>query len=189
MPPRLAITGTICLIVIGYTLYGQRECLFNLSPEDVCRKVYSLNPFPESLRIAEFIRENSRPDATIAVIGSEPQICFYSGRRSATSYIYTYPLMELQPHARQMQEEMIAQIEAAKPEFLIFVIVPTSWMAKPSSDKKILEWFNSYQAVRYNVVGVADITGLGPTIWRWNKQAADYKPVSDASVIVFKRQQ
>ncbi len=189
MPLRLAITGTIGLIVIGYTLYDQRECLFELSPEDVCRRVYSVNPFPESLQIAEFIRGNTRPDATIAVIGSEPQICFYSGRRSATKYIYTYPLMEPQPYAMQMQEEMIAQIETANPEFVVFVNVSMSWLARPGSVKKIFEWFDSYLLVRYEIVGIADILGNRPTIWRWNNQAAQYTPVSSAFVAVLKRRQ
>jgi len=189
MPMRLAITGTIGLIVIGYTLYNQQECLFELSPEDVCRKVYTGNPFPESLRIAEFIRGNSRPDAPIAVIGSEPQIYFYSDRRSATKYIYTYPLMEPQPYARQMQEEMIAQIETANPEFVVFVNVPMSWMARSNSVEKIFGWFHSYLFTHYEVVGIADIVINGPTIWRWNSQAATYKPASVSSVVVLKRKQ
>jgi hypothetical protein len=189
IPMRLVITGTIGLIVIGYTLYNQRECLFELSPEDVCRKVYTGNPFPESLRIAEFIRGNTRPDAQIAVIGSEPQIYFYSDRRSATKYIYTYPLMEPQPYARQMQEEMIAQIEAANPEFVVFVNVPMSWMARANSVEKIFKWFDSYLFTHYEKVGIADILGDRPTIWRWNSQASDYTPVSIVSVAVLKRKQ
>ncbi len=186
---RLVTTGAIGLIVIGYTLYDQRECLFELSPEDVCRKVYSGNPFPESLQIAEFIRGNTRPDAQIAVIGSEPQICFYSGRRSATKYIYTYPLMEPQPYAMQMQKEMITQIEIANTQFVVFVNVPMSWMTRPDSVKNIFEWFDSYLFVRYEIVGIADILVNRPTVWRWNNQAANYKPVSRVSVIVLKRKQ
>jgi hypothetical protein len=36
---------------------------------------------------------------------------------SATGYIYTYSLMEPQSHALEMQKEMIAEIEADRPEF------------------------------------------------------------------------
>ena len=185
---RVFIIGAIGLGAAGYSLYQQRECLFELSPEDVCRKVYSGNAFPESLRIAEFIRANSRPDAIIAVIGSEPQICFYSDRRSATKYIYTYPLMDPQPRAMQMQEEMIAQIETAKPEFVIFVNNPTSWLVRPNSVKRIFEWCPPYLSARYDVVGIADFIANRPTIWRWGNQAANYKPVS-SSVVVLKRRQ
>ena len=123
---------------------------------------------------------------TIAVIGSEPQICFYSDRRSATKYIYTYPLMEPQPYAMQMQEEMIAQIETANPEFVVFVNVPMSWLARPNSVKKIFEWCDSYSSAHYEVVGIADILVNGPTIWRWNNQAANYKPVSSSMGCCFK---
>jgi hypothetical protein len=189
MPLRLVITGAISLIAVGYTLYNQQEYLFVLSPEEICRNVYGTNPFPESLQIAKYIQDNTRPDAPIAVIGSEPQICFYSDRRSATKYIYTYPLMEPQPYAAQMQDEMIAQIETASPQFVIFVNVPMSWLARPDSVKKIFGWFDSYLFIRYDIVGVADILGNGPTVWRWNNQAADYKPVSRASVMVLKRKQ
>jgi hypothetical protein len=185
---RVFIIGAIGLGAAGYSLYQQREYLFELSPEDVCRKVYEDNPFPESLRIAEFIRANSRPDAIIAVIGSEPQICFYSSRRSATRYIYTYPLMDPQPRAMQMQEEMIAQIETANPEFVIFVNNPKSWLVRPNSVKKIFEWCPPYLSARYEVVGIADIIANRPTIWRWGNQAANYKPVS-STVVVLKRRQ
>ena len=189
MPLRLVITGSISLIVIGYTLYNQQECLFVLSPEEICRKVYTGNPFPESFQIAAYIRHNSRPDAQIAVIGSEPQICFYSDRRSATKYIYTYPLMEPQPYAGQMQDEMIAQIETAKPEFMIYVNVSLSWLVRPDSVKKIFEWCDSYSPARYEVVGIADIFDDRPTVWRWNNQAANYKPVSSDWIIISKRRQ
>jgi len=45
------------------------------------------------------------------VLGSEPQIYFYSGRRSATGYLYMYSLTEEQKYALRMQKEMIGEIE------------------------------------------------------------------------------
>jgi hypothetical protein len=168
-------------------LYQQRIFLFYNTPVNVCRIRYGTNPFPESVTIADYIRANTKPDETVAVIGSEPQIYFYSGRRAATTYIYTYPLMEPHDYAREMQEEMIKQIESSRPEFIIFVRVSTSWLASPNSIKLILEWFNSYQAEHYNIVGVADIFSSRQTVWRWNKQAVNYRPSSEDWIAVFKR--
>src|SRR5207253_2103843 len=93
----------------------ERQLFFELSPVEACRSLYAFQPFPESLAIADYIRTHSPPDAPIAVLGSEPQIYFYAHRRSATGYIYTYPLMERQPFAWQMQAEMSQEIQAAKP--------------------------------------------------------------------------
>ena len=149
--------------------------------------VYGANPFPESLRIAEFIRNNTGPNDTVAVIGSEPQIYFYSGRRSATSYIYMYPLMESNPFARSMQQEMITQIETAKPEFMVSVNITMSWLVKSSSDKTIFKWFESYCPQFYDLAGIVNILPSGQTVYRWNEQAVNYKPASEYWVAVFKR--
>lgn len=184
---RVFIIGATGLGVVGYTLHQQRAYLFDNTPEAVCRMVYGGNPFPESLRIAEFIRNNTGPNDTVAVVGSEPQIYFYSGRRSATSYIYMYPLMETTQFARDMQWEMIAQIEAANPKFLVSVNIKTSWLVKPSSDKEIFKWSDSYCSQFYDLVGAVSIMPLGQTVYRWNEQAANYRPVSEHWVAVFKR--
>jgi len=186
---RVFIIGVIGVGVVGYSLYQQREYLFDNSPEAVCRMVCGLNPFPESLRIAEFIRNNTGPDDTVAVIGSEPQIYFYSGRRSATSYIYMYPLMEPGPFASSMQQEMITQIKAAKPEFVVSVNVNISWLVRASSDKEIFKWSDSYCSQFYYLAGAVSILPSGQAVYRWNEQAANYRPASEFWVAVFKRRQ
>ncbi|MHC4124218.1 MAG: glycosyltransferase family 39 protein [Planctomycetota bacterium] len=113
----------LALVIISHSLYRQRDFFFKMTPTMAARNTYSPNPFPESLEIARFIRENTDTNDRIAVIGSEPQIYFYSNRRSATGYIYTYPLMENHPYAVKMQQEMAQEIEKTSPEFLVFVNV------------------------------------------------------------------
>ena len=51
--------------------------------------IYGPNPFPEAVRVAEYLREHTNPTDTIAILGSEPEIYFYAHRHSATGYIYT----------------------------------------------------------------------------------------------------
>lgn len=181
------LISIIGVAISGYSLYQQRIFLFDNTPEVVCRLIYGFNPFPESPSIANFIRANTSPDDTVAVIGSEPQIYFYSGRRAATAYIYTYPLMEPHDYATEMQQEMIRQIESAKPEFMVFVRVSYSWLARPGSVELIFQWFNSYQSKYYDVVGVADMVSSGYTVWRWNEQAVNYTPSSESWVAIFRR--
>ena len=43
-----------------------------------------------------------------------------------------------------MQQEMISQIEKAKPKFMIFVKVSLSWLPEPGSPQDIFEWFETY---------------------------------------------
>jgi len=139
-------------------ILSDRALLFTLSPIEACRRIYPESPFPESLRVAEYVREHTRPDDTIAVLGSEPQIYFYSQRRSATGYIYAYGLMEPQKYARQMQEEMMGEIERARPMYLVSVVVNDSWLWRPGSERLIFDWANQYTAQNYAAAGFVNIT-------------------------------
>jgi hypothetical protein len=183
---RSAVPVLLGLVAIIQPLYASRTVLFELAPAQVSRAIYGRNPFPESVEVARYIREHSDTSDRIAVVGSEPQIYFYSGRRAATGYIYTYPLMELQPYAAMMQRNMIQEIEAAAPRYLVFVSATRSWIARPDSDRTIFGWFESYQR-GFTRVGVVDILPQQETVYRWGEAAADYVPRSDVWLMVFAR--
>jgi dolichyl-phosphate-mannose-protein mannosyltransferase len=182
-----ALPAALLLAALVQPLTASRAVLFQLTPHQISRAIYGRNPFPESVEIARYIREHSGADDRIAVVGSEPQIYFYSARRSATGYIYTYPLMEIQPYASSMQREMIREIETAAPRFLVFVSATKSWIARPGSDRTIFSWFAAYQR-GFTRVGVADIVSPQETVYRWGEAALDYAPRSDVWLMVFERQ-
>ena len=151
------LVGT-ALIALAQGVFTHRALFFSLSPNDACRKIYGTNPFPEALELANFIREHSSPDNQIAVIGSEPEIYFYSNRHSATGYIYTYALMEPQRYALTMQREMTDEIERANPEFVVLVYSPWSWLRRKESESFIFEWIANY-IHDFERVAVAEIPG------------------------------
>ncbi|MGA2031192.1 MAG: hypothetical protein ABSG68_02955, partial [Thermoguttaceae bacterium] len=169
-PVGLLLAGVLLL-----PLWQQRGFYFFLTPSAACRQVYGTNPFLECPVIAEYLRKNTTAEQTIAVLGSEPELFFDAQRKSATGYIYTYGLMESHPFARQMQEEMGHEIEAAKPEFIVFVDVYTSWLLRPDSKKYLLEWAGRYLEQSYRPVGIVEILP-GRSEYHWNEQAAAYRP-------------
>jgi len=149
--------------VLGWPVLAERKFFFEASPADASRMIYPEGPFVESIRIAEYLREHTTRNDTIAVLGSEPQIYFYSDRHSATGYIYTYGLMEPQKYARQMQQEMIRDIERAHPKFLISVVMPDSWLQRPESERLIFTWANEYTAQNYTVAGFVNMVAPDKT--------------------------
>jgi hypothetical protein len=184
-PPRNILVAFVGLFVIGVCAY-QNKYLFALSPSDLCRIFYPQYLFNESIEIAEYIKNNSSPKDTVAIIGSEPQICFYSGRRSATRYIYTYPITEPHRYALSMRKEMMADIENSKPEFLIFPNVSFAWMASDDSARYFLLWANSYANRYYKLTGMIDMKQSG-TVYYWNEQALGFNPATNFWIAVFKR--
>ena len=177
------------LLVVSVLFHGawqQREFLFFMEPDKASRMTYGLNPFPESLEIARFLKANSNEDDRIAIIGSEPQIYFYSNRRSATGHIYTYALMETHSYALTMQKEMIREIENANPKYLIFVNIPTSWLVRMNSERLIFKWFNNYAQKNYELAGIVDI-GVNQTNYLWNQDVTGYKIQSPYWLSIFRR--
>lgn len=131
-------------IAAGAVLFGNGAVWFTLSPKKAVEKIYLSSLFGDTREVAAFIQEHTPPGARIAVIGSEPEIYFYARRRSATGHIYTYALMEAHPYAARLQEEMIKQVEEAKPEYVVFIQNQSSWLTQPESEKKILDWWPKY---------------------------------------------
>ena len=180
-----AIPVVLFLAAFAYSIYFQREIFFKMTPLEACRSLYGANPFPEALDIARLVKSQTPKGSPLAIVGSEPEIYFYSGRPSATGYIYTYALMEPQKYAPIMQSEMIAEIEKARPELLIYVDVPLSWLAPPGANMYIFEWLRTYLAQNYRLLAV-DISSLNPLGVEPKSPAP---PLSTWNIYVYKRKQ
>lgn len=190
---RMSVTAArataAALVAAVIVLYGLAEprYLFAMGPVELSRSVYGTSPFVPAVEVARYVRERTTPGDRIAVVGSEPEIYFYADRKSATGYIYTYPLMEPQPYARQMQHDMIREIEAARPAYLVYVVSHASWLRRSGSEMRIFEWIERYSRTCYDLAGVVDIAASGATTVRWDGDAAGYQPRSRDVVYTYRR--
>jgi hypothetical protein len=166
---------------------SERGYLFAITPRDLSRGIYSQNPFIEAVEIGKYIRERTDNNDRIAVLGSEPEIYFYADRKAATGYMYTYPLMETQPLAKTMQEEMIREIESIHPRYLVFVWVRRSWLPWEDSNEEILFWGKKYVQDCYDAVGVADIVSARKSNMVWDADVPKYRALTDDLVYTFRR--
>ncbi|GMU92416.1 MAG: hypothetical protein AMXMBFR4_14740 [Candidatus Hydrogenedentota bacterium] len=150
------------------------------------RAIYSTNPFPESVEIAAYIRERTRPEDRIGILGSEPQICFYAQRRSATPFVYMYPLMEEQPYALRMQNELIEDLEANPPAYIAYFPIAHSWFVQKNSEMKITAWIPQYLQKHYDKVGLVEIDDHEARYY-WDDQQAGRQPRTRYFAVICKR--
>lgn len=184
---RLARYAIPVAIAVLITIVMSVPRLVATDPDTFAKEIFGGNPFPQSREVATFLSEHTGPDDRIVVLGSEPQIYFYANRKSATGYIYAYPLMEEQPFAAQMQQEMIRQIEAAKPKYLVFVSTDASWLRKPKSDLALFTWYQQQvTSGRWIIDGAADITDAG-TQFVWGEAARAYSPRGNNVIVIYRR--
>lgn len=175
-------------LAVGSGVFLFKGYYFRLNPLVLSKMIYgATNFFPESMEIGAFIKAHSNENDKIAILGSEPQILFYADRSSATGYIYTYGLMEINKYNRMMQEEMISEIEKEGPEFIIFCKNKGSWLVRPGSPMLIFEWADQYVWKYYDVVGLVDITGEKRIVYKWFEDTRDYVLQSEDNILIFKK--
>ncbi len=197
-----ALSSTIELLpanAVRYGVYGvygivlllpiamQRVFFFQLTPQQASRALYGPEPFDEAIPISAWIRAHSAKGSSIAVLGSEPEIPFYADRHSATGYMYVYPLMEPQPFALTMQEEMIHDLESVRPEYVVVVSGEGSWAQRRGSPTLIFDWWRAYRSGHYTRVGLVDIISYDHTEYRWGGDVESYGTPSPRAVFVYKR--
>jgi hypothetical protein len=134
---------------IALSLAMAGRFLFRMTPVEAARYLWGDNPFPEAIPAAAYLRDHTAPGTPVAILGSEPEIYFYAHRPSATGYIYMYGLMEPQPYALRMQEELVHDLESRRPQFIVDVDVSTSWLRRENSSTRILDWWDAYHPLHY----------------------------------------
>jgi 4-amino-4-deoxy-L-arabinose transferase-like glycosyltransferase len=180
-------SAVLFILIIGDNAYSNREYYFTLSPQDIIKRYYGANYFAESMNIGNFIAANTSAGDRIAVVGSEPQIYFYSKRRSVSGHIYVYGMVEPQPYAREMQNEFIRDIELAKPKYIVYARIAYSWLPHPNSDKHIIRWLKEYSAEYYKCVGAADLIRPDSVKYVWGNDAERYIPASGNAIFIYQR--
>jgi len=180
------LPAAILIVCLGVTVFQQRDYLFVYNSTLISRMVHGVNPFPESVKIAKYLRENSPPDATLGIIGSEPQIHFLSKRRSVTGHIYTYPMLENQPFAQKMTDELIRDIEAANPDYLIYLHFKDSWGIAQWREHKIFRWFTAY-SYGYETVMMVEVDRKTRSTRYYLDDEAKRKPTSEDWLVVLRR--
>ena len=181
------VGAVIFISLLSVYAVNEYSYLSSMTPRELSRARYGTNPFIEAIEIARYLKEHTAEDDRIAVLGSEPEIYFYANRKSATGYIYTYSLMEPQPYASMMQEEMMDEIEEARPKYLVLVDIQSSWTPRSSSNTRIFAWMTRYWQACYEVVGVTAIVSNDTTVYRWDDEVTGYEPQTEHRIYTLRR--
>jgi hypothetical protein len=171
----------IYTIIINYSYYFQNT-LYTIE-----RNAYVLDPFPESIKIAEFIKLHTTPEDRIQIFGSEPQIYFYSNRKSASGYVQMYPLTEIQEYKEIMKKEFCNDIERVKPKIIVFHPISGSWSDASEADFSIIYWADQYLQQNYYLVGIVDLVNENDIRFKWLEEIYSYKKTSDNIIYIFNR--
>ncbi len=160
---------------------------FKPNYERILRNVYGNNPFPESMEIGNWINANSKPEDNIVLLGSEPQIYFYTKKHSPSRHAYFAAIVDNVPQHKEWQREFVKDVEKAKPRYLIYFNHPISLFVQPNTDKYVFDWANKYVNENYKLVGLCDMIEGQHATYLWREQIGNYKPVSQNVIYVYEK--
>jgi len=190
VPPaaRRATEVVVVAILFVAVVFGHRTAWFEWDNVQMSWNIYPTNAFPHSRIVGEHLRNRAAPGDTLAVLGSEPQIYFYSGLPGVTQYLYTYPFVEQHEHALEMHAEMMQQVDRGSPTYCVVVNSPASWGTdRLGQQGHILDWWSDYSAKTYELIGVVSDVGHGRATMAWDTAAQHSEPQSAVHFKIYRR--
>lgn len=168
-------------------VHRNAQFYFRLSPLQATRLCYSVNPFSEAAQVADYLRQHTAPADTIMVFGSEPEIYFGAQRHSASGYIYTYSLGEDQAYWPTMQKQMMQEVEANRPAYVVLVNISFSWLLDPRSPQAaaIRSSIKQYVSAGFEQVGMVDVAEPESHYFWGEESQSHHHPGYE--IIIFKR--
>ena len=184
--PAPLVLGALAALLMVALLPNWRY-FFVDDPGKLCRQIYHVNPFPESPGIGRFIKSRTTAADTIAVLGSEAQLYFYSQRRAATGFIYVYGLMDGNSYSSEMQRQMMREIEEHRPKIIVVSNFYTSWLPTATADNTILDWVHRYVNAGFRMIALVDVSER-ETISKYFDEIPAYRPQKQQDTLyVFER--
>lgn len=150
---KIIITIIVLPLIIYSMLYSFKEQFF-LSPNELSVWVYGTsNPYIESREVANHLAMITNPDDRVFVAGSEPQIYYYSKRKSMSRFDITFPLNLPTPYREKFQNELISDFEKTPPKAIVLTKSILSGLSDNNNPTIFIDYFNILISENYNIIG------------------------------------
>lgn len=188
---NLNYIGLAYLLLFSFPTFSHvkkfKQYYFKPNYERIMRSTYGNNPFPEMKELAKQMNVFLKPSDQVAVIGSEPQFYVYTNKKAPSQHLFFTVLVADMPEHKQWQREYSKSIEEMNPNYLVYVFHPISLLVQPNTDTYIFEWVNKYINDNYKLIGLVDMVDGYRSVYKWNQELVDYKPMSQSVIYVFER--
>jgi hypothetical protein len=169
--PRASMVAWGAVAVTAMAVWAVNPWYYSpaMGPDEKVWRLYGLNPFAESQAVAAFVAEHSSPEDRVLVLGSEPEILYYAGRRSASRFVYMYPLGLPGPSSQAWQEAVVGEITRDPPRLIVTELAPRWWEAE--RPQALLDGVAAALSTSYRVIALLPGNRRGPATLRTGTEA------------------
>ncbi len=182
-----AAVGGLAVLVAGLVLGRNTESWSAVNEMQLIRKMYPGNPFGEAKIISDFLKKQMQPTDRIGILGSEPQYYVYLDKKAPSRHFYVSFLSRPLEQSSAWHNEALNDYVQSKPEYLVFNMVPYSWMFRENTLKIFREGVYSWMARNYQPVAWYDYSGTKQGVLITGAAAATYQPKGKEYIMVMKR--
>lgn len=175
-------------VVIAIPLLLNFNYFFKPDYLQILEKCYHWNGFAEAKAIAAELKKRVHPGDKIAILGSEPEINYYTGTDNCTPHLFMYPIVREHALKNQYQQQFLRDVMSCNAEYVVLTASEASWgpdfanlpFFKRDLFPKITE--------QYDLIGRANI-GQIPLSIVWDEALKTHNPPKCPPVFVFRRKQ
>lgn len=158
---------------------------FNMSNANLILRMYGDgNPFYQSVSVGDFLKKVAPANSTAFILGSEGQILFYSGLKSASSIFYFYPLTRHSAIQQTVRSKALYDLKNNLPTYVIQVNSVKSNFLTDYTEPFIIELFsilNDYHPIAVSLFN-ADSVSTNPDVIE-----AVSRTTPEGSIIIYER--
>lgn len=160
------VTTVLALAATGWPIGSNRDYYFAATPALASMSVYRNPHFTTTETVANIIRARSSHSDTVFIFGSEPQILFTAVRRSASRYIYLYPLYDSgRPDTAARQREVVGELRRAPPRIVVTVHRMHAFEASPEAPVILADEIRRMLGSSYTPVTAVKSSPTGETLF------------------------
>lgn len=144
-------------------------------------------PFVKAKMMGDFLKQRGAAAARTAfIIGSEPEILYYSGLKAASRYFYLYPLVGDSPQNETALHQVVTDLQKDMPDIMVFVNYPVSLGVRSASDKKRL-WPLNRAFSDYKLTAMCPREGDGVIAGKGALEKELAASAGDGTIMLFER--
>jgi hypothetical protein len=122
------------------------------TPEEMMARMYKYEHFTEIWQMGDFINQEGLGNGYIGQLGNEPEFLFYTKTKSASGFLYAYPLLENHIYAQDFAEKHIKETEWHQPTWFVYTDFKNK-DKESKTDKYLDTWAKEYLK-HYELKGV-----------------------------------
>jgi len=178
--------ATLAAILIALPVLMNADYFFRPDYARIMEKCYPWNGFAEAKAVSKELKKRLKPGERIAILGSEPQINYYTDTEHSSPQLYMYPVIREHKRKQQFQQQFLRNLAECDAEYVVLTASEASWMPGFAETPFFKRDIFPRITERYDLIGRANI-GQVPMNIVWDEALKTHNPPKCPPMFVFRK--